>query len=78
MLHVEHRFPHIFYAPGRWGTADGCMPFRLCLAYFEFMHATLALDALQTARGIGIAFGDPDGPHNAGADAIADAFPRTQ
>jgi hypothetical protein len=78
MLHVEHRFPHAFYAPGRWDTADGYIPFRLCWIYFDFLRATLALDALQTARGIGIAFADPDAPRSAGEDAIRDAFPRAR
>ena len=77
MLHVEQRFPTSFYAPQRWGTADGCMPFQVCAQYFRAMHAGLALDALTTARGIGLAFGDPDSPHRPHEDAIAQAFPPT-
>ena len=78
MLHVEARFPAAFYAPARWGTADGCMPFKVCLCYFEFLHALTALDASGTARAIGVAFGGSDDGASAGEALFADAFPRAR
>lgn len=74
MLHVEQRWPGSFYAPLRWGTADGCMPFAVCWMYFRAMRAGLALDALTTARGIGLAFGDPGAARKPMDTAIDEAF----
>lgn len=74
MLHVERAFPGSFYAPRRWGTADGCMPFAVCWCYFRAMRAGLALDALTTARGIGLAFASSDSPRNPTDAAIAEVF----
>ena len=78
MLHVEQRYPNSFYAPGRWTTADGCMPFRVCWAYFSAIRSGSALDALNTARGIGLAFADKKDGRDAAADALAEAFPRAE
>ncbi len=76
MFHVEQRFPHAFFAPGRWETADGYMPFGLVWAYFGAMRAGLALDALTMARAIGIALADTKGGEHPADVAIAEAFPR--
>lgn len=76
MLHVERLFPHAYYAPTRWNTVDGYIPFQVCWAYFNFTHAIAATDALATARGIGLAFAGPDADGDPGARAIADAYPR--
>jgi len=63
------------YAPGRWDTVDGCVPVRLVWSYFAAISMGRALDAIDTARGIGLALGSEE----AGArvrKAIADeAFP---
>ncbi|MEA3245260.1 MAG: hypothetical protein U9Q74_03790 [Gemmatimonadota bacterium] len=50
------------------------MPFAVCWMYFRAMRAGLALDALATARGIGLAFADPDSPRKPADVAIAEAF----
>lgn len=72
---MERAFPGAFYAPLRWGTPDGCMPFRVCWAYFHALDMGRALEALDTARGIGLAFGGEDG-RSAIDDVARTAFPR--
>jgi len=74
MLHVEQRFPSSFYAPHRWDTDDGCMPFRICWAYFSALQAGLALDAITLAQGIGLAFSGEEGREHLDA-TVRRAFP---
>lgn len=47
-----------YYAPRRWPTADGFVPFRLMWVYWRARRSADALAALATARGISLAFGD--------------------
>lgn len=65
LLHCEQRFGGAWvYAPGRWrdgmgdaGTLDGCVPVRVVWAYFAAIQMGRAVDVIDTARGIGLAFG---------------------
>ena len=76
LLHCELRLGAQFiYAPGRWDTADGCVPVRVVWAYFAALTMGQALDALTTARGIGLAFGSEDAGAKARLAAFDDAYP---
>lgn len=55
----------------RWGTADGCVPFKVIWVYFRAIEIFRARTALDLQRGINLAFSD--GP--ALQTAHEDAFP---
>lgn len=77
LLHCELRFGSAFaYAPARWGTTDGGPPVRIVWAYFAAVAMGRAMDAMDTARGIGLAFTDPAGAIVSPLDAAQnEAFP---
>jgi len=52
------------------------MPYKVCWVFFHFLQAGLALDALTTARGIGLAFADQESGGDAVGDAFTQAYPR--
>jgi hypothetical protein len=64
------------HQPGRWETTDGCVPVRIVWAYFRAIRMQRALFALDTARGIGLAFAGEEGARVFDA-ALDEAFPRT-
>lgn len=57
------------FAPGRWDTADGCVPVRVVWATFAMLSAPRARNVIDTVRGIGLAFG---------GEKSADAFEQIQ
>ena len=76
LAHCEARLGAAWvYAPGRWPTADGCVPVRVAWATFQFLGMHRAMDALVTARGIGLAFGTEDAGRRAISQAVDEAFP---
>ena len=76
LLHCELRLGASFaYAPARWKTVDGGVPVRIVWAYFAALSLVRATDALDTARGIGIAFGGDEGIRSAADTAIDQAYP---
>lgn len=79
LLHCELRFGAQFiYAPGRWDTEDGCVPVRVVWAYFAALTMGHALDALTTARGIGLAFGSEEAGERARTAAVDEAYPPSE
>lgn len=74
MVQVERAFPS-FYAPGRWNTADGCMPVQLMWVYWMALQMGQAADALATAQGIGLALGDGPQAESARTAVFATALP---
>lgn len=62
------------YAPGRWRTSDGCVPFPVVWAYFGTLRMGHAVASMDTARAIGLAFGG-DGGQRAWATVLDEAFP---
>lgn len=64
-----------YYAPGRWPTDDGFVPYRLLWIYWRAMQSTHAIDALSTARGIGLALGDGEAGAEARRRTLRDAYP---
>lgn len=64
-----------YYAPGRWPTDDGFVPFALVAHYWRAIGAEHALDALNTARGIALAFADGDQSEIARKRAVEQAYP---
>jgi hypothetical protein len=75
-LHCEHALGSGWvYAPGRWPTADGCVPVYLVFPYFNALTMGRARDAIDTARGIGLAFGSEEAGDRARDAAFDDAFP---
>ncbi len=76
LLHCELRLGSAFaYAPERWQTSDGGPPVRIVWAYFGALSMARALDAIDTARGIGIALGGDKTLRSPVDQAIDDAFP---
>jgi hypothetical protein len=76
LLHCEQRLGASWvYAPGRWDTADGCVPVRIAWATFTALAMGRALDALTTARGIGLALGSGDAAPRAVEDAFRESYP---
>jgi hypothetical protein len=72
LFHVEDRLGGSWvHAPGRWDTSDGCAPVRIVWAYFSALSMGRAVDAITTARGIGLAFGSADAE---GARARSEIF----
>lgn len=63
------------YAPHRWKTDDGFVPFPVCWIYWRALDMRAALDALATARAIGIAFGDGEAAVKARRAVLDDALP---
>ncbi len=75
LLHCEQQLGAAWvYAPGRWGTSDGCVPFRVVWCYFHALDMRRAVTALDTAHGIGLALGGENAQRS--FDAASDqAFP---
>lgn len=75
-MHCEDRLGAAWvYAPGRWNTDDGCVPVRVAWARFMSLGMHRSTDAIDTARGIGLALGGEDGD-GAATRAQDDAFPQ--
>ena len=75
-LHCEQQLGGAWvHAPSRWATSDGCVPVRVVWVYFRTLRMARARHALDTARGIGLAFGSKDDGHRAATAAFDDAFP---
>lgn len=73
------------YAPGRWGaksalgaegTLDGCVPARVVWAHFSALEMFRSTTALDTARGIGLAFRSEETGRAAILSALDDAYPQ--
>lgn len=62
-------------APGRWPTSDGCVPIWLVPEYFAALSLRQARAAMDTARGIGLAFGSEDSGRRAWDAAFDEAYP---
>ncbi len=71
----QHFGPAWVYAPLRWGTSDGCVPFTVVWAYFAALAMGRARVSIDTARGIGLAFGSEDAGKRAFTAAVDEAFP---
>lgn len=63
-----------YYAPHRWPTSDGFVPYKLVWIYWRALQANDAAHALSTARGIGLAFGDGEPAERHRSAAIRQAF----
>lgn len=50
-------YPQLVYAPRRWRTHDGVIPYRVLLAYASGLEAVKAGDRLSMAQAIGLALG---------------------
>ena len=76
LLHCELRYGAAWvYAPGRWPTVDGCVPVRVVWAYFAALAMGRAIDAIDTARGIGLAFAGDESGERLITGVFDDAFP---
>ena len=53
-VHVHHHYPGLYYAPGRWPTRDGCIPYHLLLVYWSAMWSGYALERLHLAKAIAL------------------------
>lgn len=58
---MERHFPGVYYAPGRWETSDGYIPFPVFDRYVAALFPALALERMNLTQGIGLAFGGKDG-----------------
>lgn len=72
----QREFPGVFFAPARWPTSDGVVPWDEFVVGARVLWSLRAIDRLNTARSIGVAFsGDtPEGTRIRAAEA-AEAFP---
>ena len=72
----QREYPGTYYQPGRWATSDGIVPWSEFVEGCRALWALRAIDRLNTARAIGVAFaGDtPDGQRVRRAE-VAEAFP---
>jgi hypothetical protein len=76
LFHCEDRLGGSWvHAPGRWATSDGCVPARIVWAYFSALSMGRAVDAITTARGIGLAFGGGDEGARARSAIFDEAYP---
>jgi len=60
ILHVQQRFPGTYYAPRRWRTRDGCMPYHVLLAYWHSMWSGYAMERLHLARAVALSRGNSE------------------
>lgn len=80
LIHCENHLGASWVcAPERWGaepdgTLDGCVPVRVVWARFASLQMGRAISSMDTARGIGLAFGGQNADKVCQA-AIDDAFP---
>jgi hypothetical protein len=75
-LVLQHAFgAGWYYAPGRWPTADGIVPYRIVWPTFAAMQGLKTMDALATAHGIGLAFAGEDQSRRLFERAIDEAYP---
>lgn len=73
--HVEARWPGVYFNPQRWATADGYIPFPVFDRYAAALWPVAALERLNMAHSIGLAFGDPKTSDKMHRAAIAEAYP---
>ena len=64
-----------YYAPARWGTADGYVPWDVFLVTWESMQAQWALDRAMGATAALIGHADPEQAQRIIDQDIAAAFP---
>lgn len=65
-----------YYQPGRWPTSDGVVPWEEFVAASKVLWALRAIERLNTARAIGVAFsGDSPEAQRLRAAEVAEAFP---
>lgn len=83
MVHAQHVWPGLVYAPERWGrhwrrrphgTRDGVIPYRVLLAYLPGMSAVMAMARLNLSRAIALAMAG-DQAEMAAEATIEEALP---
>ncbi len=52
IVQVQQRYPGLYYAPQRWQTRDGCVPYHILLAYWATMWSGLALERVNLGRAL--------------------------
>lgn len=55
LVHVTAAFPGLVYAPKRWATHDGVIPYRVLWAYAKGLSVTRAAERVELAHGISLA-----------------------
>jgi hypothetical protein len=74
--HIEARWPHVYFNPARWDTADGYLPWRLFLLYAAALYPVWAMERLTMTSAIGLAFQAADAQGEAARTrAAAEAYP---
>jgi len=73
-LHLTATFPGLVYAPKRWATHDGVIPYRVLWAYARGLSVARAGARLGLAEGISLAMSGEHGDH-AARQALEEAYP---
>lgn len=73
--HVEAAFPGVYFNPARWNTADGYIPFPVFDLYALALWPIPAMDRLNTAHAIGLAFADPKAGARLHERTLTEAYP---
>jgi hypothetical protein len=70
LAQVQHFFPGSWYAPQRWPTADGCMPYQLVWAYARMVPSLRAMRRLDGVQAILVGRGGPEAARMAEEDEL--------
>jgi hypothetical protein len=73
-VHAEATWPGLVYAPQRWKTRDGVIPYRVFCAYLKGLSAVTAKSRLEMAGAIGLAMAGENAEHAMQSD-LEEAFP---
>ena len=74
-VQCEHAYGGAWYcAPSRWPTPDGVVPYKLLWIYWRALRSAHAADALSTAHGISLAFGDGETGQQARLRAVRESL----
>jgi hypothetical protein len=74
LLHLTAAFPGLVYAPKRWATHDGVIPYRLLWAYARALPVARAAEKLGLAEGISLALAG-EGGADAAQRTLEEAYP---